>query len=124
VIVTSPRWRSATLAPLSRACRQLYDWCVAHRFVARQITDFDLREHPRHGARATDRRAALTSRPGDGSRAVLEQNPELMGAGEHRVCRDLLIAVENVDRLPASLHLDPFPDEMDGHGVAVRRRTD
>ncbi len=47
-----------------------------------------------------------------------------MLAGEYRVCCDLLIAVEHGHRLTASLHLDPLPDEADGHGVAVRRQTD
>lgn len=54
--------------------------------------------------------------PGDGSRAMLGHDPELMGAGERRVRRDRLVAVNDVDRLAPPLPLDPLADEADGHG--------
>lgn len=61
---------------------------------------------------------------GDGSRAMLGQDPELMGAEERRVRRDLLVTVKDVDRIAPPLHLDPLANEAKGHGVTVRRQTD
>jgi len=47
---------------------------------------------------------------------MLGHDPELMGAGERRVRRDRLVAVNDVDRLAPPLPLDPLADEADGHG--------